>query len=53
MVEGEAKRNKRSYLESLLFKKIASVKYPMQSSTTPQPKGRFTAKKKTHISSAG
>jgi SWI/SNF-related matrix-associated actin-dependent regulator of chromatin subfamily A member 5 len=28
-VEGEAKRNKRSNLESLL-KKIASVKYPMQ-----------------------
>jgi len=29
-VEGEAKRNKRSNLESLLFKKISSVKYPMQ-----------------------
>jgi SWI/SNF-related matrix-associated actin-dependent regulator of chromatin subfamily A member 5 len=29
-VEGEAKRNKRSNLESLLLKKIASVKYPMQ-----------------------
>jgi len=53
IVEGEAKRNKRSYIESLLLKKIASVKYPMPSSITPQPKGRFTAKKKTHISSAG
>jgi len=30
IVEGEAKRNKRSNLESLLLKKIASVKYPMQ-----------------------
>ncbi|KAI0721210.1 P-loop containing nucleoside triphosphate hydrolase protein [Fomitopsis betulina] len=28
--EGEAKRNKRSNLESLLSKKIASVRYPMQ-----------------------
>ncbi|KAM5535248.1 hypothetical protein V8D89_011054 [Ganoderma adspersum] len=28
--EGEAKRNKRSNLEALLSKKIASVKYPMQ-----------------------
>jgi SWI/SNF-related matrix-associated actin-dependent regulator of chromatin subfamily A member 5 len=28
--EGEAKRNKRSNLESLLAKKIASVRYPMQ-----------------------
>ena len=28
--EGEAKRNKRSNLEALLAKKIASVKYPMQ-----------------------
>lgn len=30
IVEGEAKRNKRSNLESLLLKKISSVKYPMQ-----------------------
>ncbi|KAF7981341.1 hypothetical protein HWV62_33785 [Athelia sp. TMB] len=30
IIEGEAKRNKRSNLESLLMKKIASVKYPMQ-----------------------
>ncbi|KZP18100.1 slide-domain-containing protein [Athelia psychrophila] len=30
IVEDEAKRNKRSNLESLLLKKIASVKYPMQ-----------------------
>jgi SWI/SNF-related matrix-associated actin-dependent regulator of chromatin subfamily A member 5 len=29
-VEGEAKRNKHSNLESLLLKKIASVKYPTQ-----------------------
>ena len=29
-MEGEAKHNKRSNLESLLLKKIASVKYPMQ-----------------------
>ncbi|CCM03819.1 uncharacterized protein FIBRA_05968 [Fibroporia radiculosa] len=28
--EGEAKRNKRSNLEALLSKKIASVRYPMQ-----------------------
>ena len=28
--EGEAKRNKRSNLESLLSKKISSVRYPMQ-----------------------
>ena len=28
--EGEAKRNKRSNLEALLAKKIASVRYPMQ-----------------------
>ncbi|OSX66869.1 hypothetical protein POSPLADRAFT_1063816 [Postia placenta MAD-698-R-SB12] len=28
--EGEAKRNKRSNLETLLSKKIASVRYPMQ-----------------------
>ena len=28
--EGEAKRNKRSNLENLLAKKIASVRYPMQ-----------------------
>ncbi|EGN93575.1 hypothetical protein SERLA73DRAFT_171912 [Serpula lacrymans var. lacrymans S7.3] len=30
IAEGEAKRNKRSNLESLLAKKIASVHYPMQ-----------------------
>jgi hypothetical protein len=30
IVEGEAKGNKRYNLESLLLKKIASVKYPMQ-----------------------
>jgi len=30
IVEGEAKRDKRSNLESLLLKKILSVKYPMQ-----------------------
>lgn len=30
IVEGEAKRNKCTNLESLLLKKISSVKYPMQ-----------------------
>lgn len=30
IAEGEAKRNKRSNLEFLLAKKIASVRYPMQ-----------------------
>ncbi|KAI0321200.1 P-loop containing nucleoside triphosphate hydrolase protein [Amylostereum chailletii] len=30
ITEGEAKRNKRSNLESLLAKKIGSVRYPMQ-----------------------
>ena len=30
IAEGEARRNKRSNLESLLAKKIASVRYPMQ-----------------------
>ncbi|KAH7920364.1 hypothetical protein BV22DRAFT_1039935 [Leucogyrophana mollusca] len=30
IAEGEAKRNKRSNLESLLSKKISSVRYPMQ-----------------------
>lgn len=40
--EGEAKRNKRSNLESLLAKKIASVRYPMQELelTYPTTKGK-------------
>jgi SWI/SNF-related matrix-associated actin-dependent regulator of chromatin subfamily A member 5 len=41
-MEGEAKPNKCSNLESLLLKKITSVKYPMQELELyyPTPKGK-------------
>ena len=48
IVEGEAKRKKRSNLECFLLKKIASIKYRMQELELNYP----TAKKRNDTSSA-
>lgn len=51
ILEGEAKRNKQSNLESLLHKKIASVKYPMQELelSCPTTKGKVYSEEDRYL----
>lgn len=46
--EGEVKWNKQFNLKSLLHKKIASIKYPMQELNYPTTKGKVYSKEEDH-----
>jgi hypothetical protein len=54
IMEGEAKRNKRSNLGSLLLKKISSLKYPIQELELnyPTTKGKIYSEEDTDASSS-